>query len=188
MDKRPKSFIIYPVNTSSELQIFKPELVSRRSELIAWLSAVLVNGTWIVMLLLGQSMSFWLPILGIPLLLIAFGMSLGNWMDRHTFLKLESQGVAFNNGLRNVQLAWLEIKEVRVLPAQWGQKVQVFGEDSYFGFHTLGEIEANGRVLGRTGFVEGERVLKQILERAELSETKQIDIGNQQEGYYYSRE
>ena len=56
------------------------------------------------------------------------------------------------------------------------------------GFHTLGEVEANGRVLGRTGFVEGERVLKQILERAELSETKQLDFGNQQGGYYYSRE
>jgi hypothetical protein len=31
-------------------------------------------------------------------------------------------------------------------------------------------------------------VLEQILEKAELHETKQIDIGNQQEGYYYSRE
>lgn len=133
-------------------------------------------------------MSFWLPILGIPLLLVAFGISLANWMDRHTSLKLESQGVAFSNGLRNVQLTWLEIQEVRVLPAQWGRKIQVFGKNSYFGFHTLGEVEANGRVLGRTGFVAGERVLAQILENAELSEIKQIDIGNQQEGYYYSRE
>jgi hypothetical protein len=175
------------MNANSEIQVFRPELVSRRSELIAWISALLVNGAWIVLLLLGQSLSFWLPILGIPLILIAFGMSLGNWMDRHTFLKFDLDGVSFSNGLRNVQLEWPDIQEVRVLPAQWGQKVQVFGEKSYFGFHTLGEVTANGRVLGRTGFVDGERVLEQILERAMLGEIKQVELGNQQEGYYYSR-
>jgi hypothetical protein len=174
--------------TSTEVHVFKPEVVSRRSELIAWITAVLVNGTWIVLLLLGQPLSFWLLILGIPLIMIAFGMSLSNWMDRHTFLELDQAGVSFSNGLRNVQLAWEEIREVRVLPAQWGQKVQVFGEQSYFGFHTLGEVKANGRVLGRTGFADGEQVLAQILDKAELRETKQIEVGNQQEGYYYSRE
>jgi hypothetical protein len=87
-----------------------------------------------------------------------------------------------------VQLKWQEIQEVRVLPAQWGKKVQVFGERSYFGFHTLGEVSANGKVLGRTGFVDGDRVLEQILDRAALSEVKQVEAGGQQEGYYYSRE
>jgi len=176
------------MNTSKELQVFKPELVSRRSELVAWMTAVLVNGTWVVLLLLGQPLSFWLLILGIPLIIIAFGMSLSNWMDRHTFMELDLEGVFFSNGLRNVRLAWQELQEVRVLPAQWGQKVQVFGEQSYFGFHTLGEVKANGRVLGRTGFAEGERALAQILDKAEFRETKQIEVGNQQEGYYYSRE
>ena len=176
------------MNSSSKVQTYKPELVSRRSEFVAWMSAVLVNGTWIVLLLLGQPLSFWLLILGIPLFLIAFGMSLGNWMERCTILKLDLEGIYFSNGLRNVQLDWEEIQEIRVLPAQWGRKVQVFGEQSYFGFYTLGEVEANGRVLGRTGFVDGERVLEQAIERAELRDIKQIVVGNQQEGYYYSRE
>ncbi|MGW8143595.1 MAG: hypothetical protein ACWGN2_04325 [Anaerolineales bacterium] len=176
------------MNTISEEQVFRPELASRRGELIAWSSAVLVNGTWIVLLLLGQSLSFWLLILGIPLLLISFGISLANWMDRHTLLKLNPQGITYSNGLRNVKLGWLEIQEVRVLPAQWGRKVQVFGEQAYFGFQTLGEVEANGKLLGRTGFIEGEQVLEKILEEAALRETKQVNIGNHQEGYYYSRE
>jgi hypothetical protein len=176
------------MNTRNELQVFKPELVSRRSELIAWITAVLVNGTWIVLLILGQPLSFWLLILGIPLIIIAFGMSLSNWMDRHTFLELGLEGVTFNNGLRSLKLTWPEIQEVRVLPAQWGQKVQVFGEKSYFGFQTLGVVKANGRVVGRTGFADGERALTQILDKAELRKTKQIELGNQQEGYYYSRE
>jgi hypothetical protein len=176
------------MNMQAERQEYNPELVSRRSEIIAWGSAILVNGTWILLILLGQPLSFWMPILGIPLILIASGMSLGNWMDRHTVLKLDFESIFFSNGLRHVQLKWQEIQEVRVLPAQWGKSVQVFGERSYFGFHTLGEVRANGKVLGRTGFVDGDRVLEQILDRAALSEVKQVEVGGQQEGYYYSRE
>ena len=172
----------------AERQEYNSELVSRRSELIAWGSAILVNGTWLLLILFGQPFSFWLPILGIPLILIAAGMSLGNWMDRHTVLKLDFESIFFSNGLRHVQLKWQEIQEVRVLPAQWEKKVQVFSERSYFGFHTLGEVRANGKVLGRTGFVDGDRVLEQILDRAALSEVKQVEVGGLQEGYYYSRE
>jgi hypothetical protein len=166
---------------------FKPELVSRRSELIAWGAAILVNGIWLALIVFGQSMSFWLPILGIPLFLIAIGMSLGNWMDRKTRIKLDAQGINFTNGLRRAALTWGEIQEVRVLPAQWGEKVQVFGEKVYFAFHTLGEVTSNGRVLGRTGFQNGDKILEVILEKSGLSGSKQIDLGDQQEGYYYSR-
>ena len=167
---------------------FTPELVSRRSELIAWLTAVVVNGIWILLIVFNQPMSFWLPILGIPLLLIAIGMSLGNWMDRKTVIRLDSRGIIFSNGLRHADLNWDEIKEVRILPAQWGDKVQVFGERVYFAFHTLGEVKSNGRVLGRTGFKDGDRILDQILDESGLREFEQVDLGDQQEGYYYSRQ
>ena len=176
------------MDSNSERQAFHPELASRRGELIAWGSAVLVNGTWIGLLLFEQPLSFWLLILGIPLLLVAAGISLANWMDRNTVITLGAEGISFSNGLRHVHLEWFEIQEVRVLPAQWGKKVQVFGEQSYFGFHTLGEVTANGRVLGRTGFEDGERILEQILNRGRLRESEQKELGNQQEGYYYSRE
>jgi hypothetical protein len=175
------------MNIQAEERDFRPELVSRRSELIAWVSALLVDGVWILLILTGQPFSFWLPILGVPLTLVALGISLSNWMDRRTIIRLTEQGVSFSNGLRHTSLGWNEIKEVRVLPAQWGKKVQVFGEGSYFGFHTLGEVYAQGRSLGRTGFVEGDYILQIILDKAELSAVKQIDVGGQQEGYYYSR-
>ena len=170
-----------------EQREFKPELVSRRSELIAWGGAILVNGIWLALIVFSQSMSFWLPIIGIPLLLIALGMSLGNWMDRKTSIKLDADGIYFTNGLRHADLSWDEIQEVRVLPAQWGEKVQVFGDKVYFAFHTLGEVTSNGRVLGRTGFQEGVRILEIILEKSGLSGSKQVDLGDQQEGYYYSK-
>ncbi len=175
------------MSIQEERNEFKPELVSRRSELIAWGSAIVVNSAWLLLLIFNQSLSFWLPILGVPLLLIAIGMSLGNWMDRKTKLRLDGEGVYFSNGLRHVTLNWGEIKEVRVLPAQWGEKVQVFGERSYFGFHTLGEVFAYGKPLGRTGFVEGDFILQVILDKADLSAVNQINVEGRQEGYYYSR-
>jgi hypothetical protein len=176
------------MNTQMEQNEFKPELVSRRSELIAWGSALIVNGAWLLLILFDQSMSFWLLILGIPLLLIAIGMSLANWMDHRTILNLDVDAIYFSNGLRNVTLNWEEIQEVRVLPAQWGEKVQVFDKQSYFGFHTLGEVRANGKVLGRTGFMEGDQILKRILEKSGLNESQQVELNDQQEGYYYSRQ
>jgi uncharacterized membrane protein len=185
---RPNILYNEAMNTSLEKKEFKPELVSRRSELIAWGSAVVVNGAWLLLIVFNQSMSFWLPILGIPLLLIAIGISLGNWMDRKTIIKQDEKGIYFSNGLRHADLGWDEIKEVRILPAQWGEKVQVFGGEVYFAFHTLGEVKSNGRVLGRTGFKDGDRILKHILDESGLSESQQVDLGDQQEGYYYSRQ
>ncbi len=176
------------MNIQTERQEFRPELVSRRSELIVWGSALLVDGVWILLILIGQPFSFWLPILGLPLTLVALGISLSNWMDRHTIIKLAEHGISFSNGLRHTSLQWNEVQEVRVLPAQWGKKAQVFGERVYFGFHTLGEVTAHGRSFGRTGFVEGDFILQIILDKAGLSAVKHFDVGGQQEGYYYSRE
>ena len=175
------------MNIRTERQEFHPELVSRRSKMISWGSALLVDVVWILLIVTGQTFSFWLPILGVPLTLVALGISLSNWMDRHTIIRLDEQEVSFSNGLRHTALRWNEIQEVRVLPAQWGKKIQVFGRQSYFGFYTHGEVFAHGRSLGRTGFVDGDFILQNILEKARLSAVKQIVVGDQQEGYYYSR-
>lgn len=172
----------------AEVQEYKPELAPRRGELIAWGCAVLLNGSWILLIAFNQPLSFWLPFLGLPMILIASGISLANWMDRKTTITIKLASIYFSNGLRHVLFNWQEIQEVRVLPAQWGKKVQVFGEHAYFGFQTLGEVEAYGRVLGRTGFVDGERILMQILKRAELGEARQVEVGGPLDAYYYSRE
>lgn len=166
---------------------YKPEQSSRKGELIAWAGAILVNGAWLLLIFFNQPISYWLPILGIPLLLVALGMSLANWIDRKTFLWFDDAGIHFYNGLRSVNLQWDEIQEVRVLPAQWGEKVQVFGDQVYFGFHTLGEVRSNGKLLGRTGFVDGDRILEHILEESGLSENPQLQLGDLEGGYYYSR-
>ena len=162
-------------------------MIPRRGELIAWSSALLVGGAWFVIKQITGSAGLLVPILFIPLLLAALSISLGNWMDRHTLLRLDTEGVSFSNGLRHVQLKWDQIQQVRVLPAAWGKKVQVFGEQSYFGFLTLGEVKAQGRVLGRTGIAGGESALQRILEGAGLDTVQPLSPDQGQEGVYYVR-
>jgi hypothetical protein len=171
-----------------DIKEYRPELTPRRGEAIAWIGTFMVGGAWALVIFSGNRVTFWLPLLTVPLTLVAVGISLGNWMDRHTIIRVSNLGINFRNGLRNVQLGWNEIQEVRVLPARWGNKVQVFGEGSYFGFHTLGEVSAHGKSLGRTGFEEGDQILKMILKQADLKLVQQVDVGDTQEGYYYSRE
>lgn len=173
------------MSDQKDSQEFHPELVSRRGELIAWGSALLVNGAWIILILSPQKVTLWVPILAVPLTLVAFGISLGNWMDRHTIIKMCLEDIYYSNGLRRVRLQWHDIQEVRVLPAQWGKKIQVFGNQSYFGFHTIAKVKVDGRELGRTGFRDGDLILIELLERAKLVVMEDNNSGNQSEGYYY---
>ncbi len=123
------------------------------------------------------------PILGIALVLAALSISLGNWVDRHTYIRLEDGGITFHNGLRHVHFTWEEIQRVEVSPSQWGKKVHLLGKEAHFQFRTLGEVEALGKNLGRMGFEKGEWILEHILENSNLEAKHQ-----QEDGYYYVRD
>ena len=90
--------------------------------------------------------------------------------------------MAFRNGLRNVQLSWDDIQQVEVLGSSWGRKVRVYGNSGHFDFRTLGEFKMSGEVKGRLGFVDGERILQQILARAGLQEVEHTN-----NSYYYAK-
>jgi hypothetical protein len=103
----------------------------------------------------------------------AASISLGNWMDRRTFIRFDLDGVVFENGLRKVHLTWDAISEVRTSRAQWGISVQVIGASSHFAFSTLGEMQFRGRVRARTGFVDGKFILDEIIRAAGLTKLLQ---------------
>jgi hypothetical protein len=162
---------------------FHPELISRRGELIAWVTSLMALSAWGILLLVGYSVHPALKFLAIFLLLSALSISLGNWMDRHTLLRMEADGVWFENGLRHTHLRWDEIQQVQVFPSNWGKKVHVLGDQAHFDFRTLGEVTIQGDVKGRMGFADGEAILKKILRETGL---KQIErSGN---GEYYARQ
>jgi hypothetical protein len=167
-----------------EVQEFRPEPIPRRGELVAWACTLLLFGAWFALARIGQGIHPALPLLAVPLLLVSLSISLGNWMDRVTRLRLDNERIAFQNGLRNVHLAWDEIRQVKVVPAQWGKRVEVLGENAHFRFYTLGEIKMGDQVKGRTGFAAGEQILARILEQGSLRRQS-----GQQPGYaYYTRE
>lgn len=109
-------------------------------------------------------------------------ISLGNWLDRHTAILVDPDGIRYENGLRRVWLRWPEVQKVAVLPARWGKAVQVIGGKSHFGFKTLGEVKFQGEVSGRIGFPAGQAILEIILREAGL-----VLVEESNNAYYYAR-
>lgn len=151
---------------------YRPILMPRRVEVGAWLFAVLLYATWWLLRTSGQGFAGAAVMLFAFSLFAAFGISLSSWMDRRSVIRLDDAGVFFENGLRRVALMWAEIEQIRVLNAQAGSKrVQVLGPRSFFEFRTLVRISLSGRERVRSGYEEGERILRILLEKTGLMET-----------------
>lgn len=153
---------------------FRPELMPRKGEAFAWLTAAgLVAG-----LLAGTARWGALPFiywsLAIFVIFSAASISLGNWMDRRSVLRLDAGGIAFENGLRSTRMTWPEVQNVAVVPTRLGRRVQVQSARSHFTFKTLGESALGGQLL-RTGFAEGESILQTILGECGLTEITEKD-------------
>lgn len=165
--------IIKFMSAREEAREYQPERLSRRGEITAWILAAVVGAAWLVVWLNGSRPGAAFPLLEAFLLLAALSISLGNWMDRRTRLRVDESGVAFTNGLRNVTLTWSEIDQVRVLPGGWGKRVQVLGRSdqgkpAYFSFRTSGVVRVQGEEKGRMGFEAGDEILQEMIERSGL--------------------
>lgn len=161
---------------------YRPELISRRGELIAWTGVLAVSLVWLVLYLTNQRVIFVIPAMLAVLLLSAFLISLGNWIDRRTVIRMGIDGVEFHNGIRKVRLEWQDVNEIHVAPSRWGNRVQVSSRSNTFAFHTLGEVRMHGELKGRMGFEMGEEILRQLVLKSGL----QI-VDRQGEGTYYAR-
>lgn len=167
--------------SDSEIREFRPELLSRRGEWTAWALALAAGiGMWFLQR--SGYVPAWAWIFWVFLLFSGVSISLGNWLDRNSVIWLETDGIRFENGLRRVRLRWLEVQKVAVLPSRWGRSVQVIGEKSHFSFKTLGEVQFQGEIRGRTGFPEGQKILDVI-----LRETGLFLVEESNNAYYYAR-
>ena len=155
------------MQASPDTQEYRPVLTSRVGEGLAWLAALSLGAAMIAIPsrvgLLGT-----LPFLTGMVALIAAGISLSNWMDRQTVLRLDQQGVFFTNGLRRVALDWGKIQQVSVFSGSLGKKVQVVGGVEHFEFRFLSEVELLGRAQGQLGFPDGAAILAAILQHSGL--------------------
>jgi uncharacterized membrane-anchored protein len=158
---------------------FSPEIQTHQNEFFAWLM-VGAGGIAAVFLRNGP-LFYWFIFLDIFILLMAFGVSLSNWMDRRTRITLSSNGLIFENGLRKIQLGWNEVKSVSVYSARWGQRVLVEGEKEHFSFTMISDVQILGKVQGRIGFVQGKVIMDEIIKLGRL--TSMSVTGDT---YYYS--
>jgi hypothetical protein len=162
---------------------FRPERFSRRGEITAWGLAVLSLLGWIGLSTRGIPIPWFFSALTIFIVIAALATSLSNWSDNHTLLRLENNGVQFENGLRHVYLTWEEIQKVQIFPSNMGDQVRVSGAQTFFIFRLLGEVSLRGQVRGRVGFAEGEHILNYILRETNL---KRVELPDNK--YYYARE
>jgi len=166
---------------NSNLQ-FKPELISRRGELVAWFCAALVWAGWLIFIISDNKVPVTVSFMGIFLLFTALAISLGNWMDRRTKINIFSDHISFENGVRHANMVWEDIQRIEVLPSNWGKKVRVIGRRSHFDFRTLGEVNVRGEIKARLGFIDGDKILDMIVQKAGLIPA---EVSNT--GYYYTR-
>jgi len=168
------------IQTPAEI---RPETFSRRGEITAWVLAILALVSWFALQVRGYPVPVFFIILTLFLLVASLAISLSNWSDRHTLLRLEADGIHFENGLRRVYLAWNEIQKVQIFPSNLGDRVRISGTQTFFSFRLLGEVSLRGQVRGRMGFADGERILRHILQTTGLKRFEKPG-----EGYYYARE
>lgn len=170
---------------------FRPEVSTRRGEVTAWGLAILAFVGWALLSARGVRVSWLYIFLALFLLLSGLAISLTNWVERRTVLRLETDGVSYENGLRRARMAWNEIQRVQVEPGNLGNLVRVFGDGrQYFSFRTLGEVLLHGETRGRVGFTQGEAILTTIVEKSGLKRSTQPAPGRSLPtgGYYYARE
>ena len=167
--------------SGSEIREFHPELLSRRGEWTAW-GLVLAASVGMWFLKRDGYIPLWAWFFWAFLLFSGVSISLGNWLDRSTVIRYDESGISFEHRLRHVRLGWHEIQTVAVLPTRWGKSVQVIGEKSHFSFKTLGTVEFQGEVRGRTGFAEGQAILDAILRKSDF-----VLVEESNNAYYYAR-
>ena len=166
----------------SEAKEFRPEITSRRGEASAWVAAVgMVAALYLAEARLGSVAAYMWMFAGL-LVFSALSISLGNWMDRRTVLRLHSDSVEFENGLRSVRLAWPEVQKVTVSAARFGKRVDVIGQAAHFTFKMLSETGMMNEQVFRTGFAAGQTILDAVLKSSGLQ------FKSEAEGvYYYAR-
>jgi hypothetical protein len=147
---------------------YRPVLLSRRGEVTAWILALVAGGSYFLFWRLGTNLS-WMAVVFVGIFFLsAASISLGNWMDRRTMIRIGPRGIEYQNGLRRTDFAWGEVSQVQISPSRFGDQVHVIGERSHFRFRLHAEIRYQGEVRGQMGFPDGEEVLGIILKQSNL--------------------
>ena len=170
------------MNDLSAAQEYRPLLLSRRSELVTWIITVISVFGWFYFRQYIPALTNLMLVFFALALFTALGSSYGNWMDRKTVLRLSQEGLAYRNGLQNIQMPWQDIQEMHLLESRLGRKVHLIGSRRQFSFRMQSDLQAFGRSKEQTGFEKGEEIVEKILKFSALSLKNDAGAGK-----YYAR-
>lgn len=164
-----------------EIKIYKPEILTRNPEFIAW-GLTFASLVGIVILQMTSEVPVWAWTLFGLFLFSGAVISFGNWVDRATKIEITAENIHFRNGLRDVTMRWEEVEYVWEGKGRVGRMVQVMAKDRHFSFTLPSEMKFQGQVKSKVGFPEGETIRDLILRSAALTAVK-----DQSNGKVYSR-
>lgn len=162
---------------------YKPIINSRRSELMAWIFSISL-----IVIQFAQPVTGFFKVGGILLaiffLLSAIIISLGNWTNRKTVLRIREVGIDLDNGIKMITFKWQDIIRIEVFTGRFNDKISLITESGRMNFDIAVSDDNKSATSQRFGFQEGDEILKILLDRSKVSQQK-VDA----EGYvYYSKE
>jgi hypothetical protein len=169
-----KPLFLYERPDQIEDRTFRPVAPPRRGELLAFIFA---GGLILVVLLRAMVMSeiSYLPLFLAGLfLLAAILIAYGNWMERNTWIRIDADGVVFHKPIREINMRWDEIEELRSSRYRGGWSVMVTGGISRFIFHSEIRMQSSFGGEVRTGFPQGEHVAAVIRKNAGLGDPEYV--------------
>jgi hypothetical protein len=157
--------------------VFRPAPVDRRGEGVAWLlSLALAGGLFLLRRLSGGVP--WLGLVFLALLVaLAALVSIGNWLEARTSIRIDGDGIEERTPLRSVRLAWGEVAELWAWPASLGWRILVRGAGGQILFRTGERMSSPRGAELRLGFPEGERMAAHVRSASRLSLPERQDAG-----------
>lgn len=127
----PPEFLIKRETIQKEMT-FEPASASRRGELIAWGSAVVIGLLLTIFYFVTREIQCLTAGLFIFFLGAAILITFGLWVDSKTFANVSPEGLQYKSPFRDVKLQWDQVEEVRAMEAGTVWRVVILGAGRYF--------------------------------------------------------
>ena len=172
--KNPPEFLVKREIIQTEVT-FQPASASRRGELIAWGSAVVIGSLLTIFYFVTREVQCLTAGLFIFFLGAAILITFGLWVDSKTFAKVSPEHLHFKSPFRDVRLEWDQVEELRAMEAGNVWRVVVSGADRYFRIRVLeneDETESGRRFLV---IPKADRLVRIICGMAKLRHPRKIE-------------
>ena len=156
---------------------YRPAPVDRRGERVGWLLSLALAGGLLLLQRFSGGIA-WLGLVFLALLVaLAALVSIGNWLEAGTSIRIDAQAIEERTPLRSVRLGWGEVDEMWTWPASRGWRILLRGTGGQILFRTGERMSFPRGAELRLGFPEGEQMAGVVRRAARLSAPLRQDDG-----------